>query len=107
MVSLITNTANMETEPVTVFIEKDILVYQLIGIISDSSDDDDNDNLPSLNRAMPQTKQSTRKIPGLAPWPFRHDTSSSSSSSSESDPNVKPFNDPSWTLKKRSPARSR
>ena len=97
---------NHQTDPVTVFIEKDNLVYQLIGIISDSTDDDDADDLPSLCRAMPRTKQSARKIPGLAPRPFRQDTSSSSSSS-ESDPDEKPFNDPSWTPKKRSPARSR
>ena len=91
-------------EAVTVLVEEENMIYQLIGVISDSSDDSI-DNLPFIHRAMPRTKQTGRKIPGLAPRQFAPD--SSSSESSESDPDEPPFTDPSWTPKKRSPARSR
>ena len=74
---------NDHDEAVTVLVGEDNIIHQLIGVISDSSDDS-NDNLPFLHRVMPRTKQTGRKIPGLAPRQF--DPDSSSSESSESDP---------------------
>ena len=106
MVVVTTNEMDISSdiEPVTIFVEQDNLVYQLIGIISDSSDDDV-DNLPSLYRTMPKYKQTMRKIHGLQAPP--HGDDSTSSEESSSDPDERPFNDPSWSPGRRSPARSR
>ena len=86
MVTMTTNKMNMnsDTDPVMIFVEQDNLVYQLIGIISDSSDDD-TDDLPSLCRKMPNYKQTMRKIHGLAAPVHGDDSSSSEESSSDPD----------------------
>ena len=63
MVLLTTNTMDNHDEAVTVLVGENNIIYQLIGVISDSSDDS-NDNLPFLHRVMPRTKQTGRKIPG-------------------------------------------
>ena len=62
-------------------------MYTLLGIISDDETDDDDDC-----RVMGRTRQTARKIPGLAKTRWQGTPVSSDEVSEESDPNEKPFN---------------